>query len=497
MTDYTSEIDAWYQAIQYRTPPASELASFNAQLQQGIITTAQAVAQIEASTYTQNYVDPVIREYQAAFGRVPDQARRRLLGRPGRDQPRQPRPAEHRFRQFGRVLRGLRGQRHDAGELHARHRALCERPRPRAGRRRPRLLVQFRPRRRAAAAVLRAIAGIHHRHHPLRHRNSRTRKSPATRRPAARFITKRSRAALPRTPTPSPTARRPPIRSPALLGGQTVTGTVAGGPTGPISSTEAAGNSNVIINAALGLNNFQSIVFNGINNVLNADYTPGVGLSSLTNSNFPGSNFDQSGLNIQGVQTWNIQADGRYAGSSSTNPYGTIIFTGDGTAGNLISGLQTVNFNDNSGSTSLLIGDNSEPVQKPNGANGFAINVSNAVGNGNNGVDVDIAAQAFTGKDTINVGAYIVGGFPEMQRQLHHPALRVRREQQRRGQLQPELGRLRAERLRHCGRRLGRAERRRSASRTGSSPRPAPRPSARSTSSPWAAKVPPAPRRSR
>ena len=74
MTDYTSEIDAWYQAIQYRTPPASELASFNAQLQAGIITTAQAVTQIEASTYTQTYVDPVIREYQAAFGRVPDQA---------------------------------------------------------------------------------------------------------------------------------------------------------------------------------------------------------------------------------------------------------------------------------------------------------------------------------------------------------------------------------------------------------------------------------------
>ena len=33
MTDYTSEIDAWYEAIQYRAPPASELASFNAQLQ--------------------------------------------------------------------------------------------------------------------------------------------------------------------------------------------------------------------------------------------------------------------------------------------------------------------------------------------------------------------------------------------------------------------------------------------------------------------------------
>ena len=199
----------------------------------------------------------------------------------------------------------------------------------------------------------------------------------------------------------------------ATLGGQTVTGTVAGGPTGPISSTEAAGNSNVVINAALGLNNGQSIVFNGINNVLNAEYSVGVGLSSLTNSNFPASNFVQSGLNIQGVQTWNIDAYGGYAGYSSTNPYGAISFTGDGTANHIITGLTTVNFNDNSGSTSLLIGDNAEPVDSTTPADGFAINVSNAIGNGYNGVDVDIAAQEFTGKDTINVGADIVGGFPE------------------------------------------------------------------------------------
>ena len=48
--------------------------------------------------------------------------------------------------------------------------------------------------------------------------------------------------------------------------------------------------------------------------------------------------------------------------------------------GNIISGLTTVNFNDNSSDNTLLIGDNSEPVQEPNGANGFTINVSNAVG---------------------------------------------------------------------------------------------------------------------
>jgi hypothetical protein len=74
MTDYTSQITAWYQAIQFRTPPAAELASFNAQLQAGVLTTTQAITQIEISTYTVTYVDPVIRMYQAGLGRVPDQA---------------------------------------------------------------------------------------------------------------------------------------------------------------------------------------------------------------------------------------------------------------------------------------------------------------------------------------------------------------------------------------------------------------------------------------
>ena len=190
MTDYTSEIDAWYQAIQYHGPPASELASFNAQLQQGIITTAQAVAQIEASTYTQNYVDPVIRRTSGRFRPRSGSARRRLLGRPGRDQPRQPRPAEHRFRQFGRVLHGLRGQRHDAGGF------------PRSS---PRSTpTSSAARRTQRASPIGPIPASTPRSccRPSRSRRnssptppptssrSTTRKSPATRRPAARFITK-------------------------------------------------------------------------------------------------------------------------------------------------------------------------------------------------------------------------------------------------------------------------------------------------------------------
>ena len=205
----------------------------------------------------------------------------------------------------------------------------------------------------------------------------------------------------------------------------TISGTLGGSPiTGTLSSGSGlapiTGTSNIVINAPYGLNDFQSINLSGINNVLNANYTGGA---------------SQTGLNIQGVQTWNINAAGPEAAGYSGYPAGetpeVISFSGDAAEGNVISGLTTVNFNDNSSDNTLLIGDNSEPVQEPNGANGFTINVSNAVGYAIpgssgaliNGVDVDIAAQAFTGKDTINVSAYIVGGFPQLNGSYQVPAL--------------------------------------------------------------------------
>jgi hypothetical protein len=73
MTDYTSQINALYQAIQFRAPPASDLSTYNAALNSGV-TVAAVTNLIEIDPYTINYVNPVIREYQAAFGRVPDQA---------------------------------------------------------------------------------------------------------------------------------------------------------------------------------------------------------------------------------------------------------------------------------------------------------------------------------------------------------------------------------------------------------------------------------------
>ncbi len=410
MTDYTSEIDAWYQAIQYRTPPASELASFNAQLQAGIITTAQAVTQIEASSYTQTYVDPVIREYQAAFGRVPDQAGVAYWVGQVAANPANLALLSTSFANSAEFFADYAATATTPASstlVTALYQNVLGRAPDAAG------LAYWSNSGLDAAQLLQSFAQSPEfitdtTPYVIQFQNAEVAGNPPTSGSIYAQTIPGGIAANTYTITyGAPTT----FTFTGTAGGVPVTGTVAGGPTGPISSTEAAGNSNVTINASLGLNNSQNIVFNGVNNVLNADYTPGVGpVQSLTNSNFPGSNFDQVGLNIRGVQTWNIQAEVPVGSSSSSS---LITFTGDAAQGNFISGLQTVNFNDNSGTTSLKIGDNSEPVQEPNGANGFAINVSNAVGTGTNFADVDIAAQAFTGgNNTINVGAYIVGGFP-------------------------------------------------------------------------------------
>ena len=73
MTDYTSVINALYEAIQFRPAPAADVATYNAALNSGV-TVAAVTNLIELDPYTIDYVNPVIREYQAAFDRVPDQA---------------------------------------------------------------------------------------------------------------------------------------------------------------------------------------------------------------------------------------------------------------------------------------------------------------------------------------------------------------------------------------------------------------------------------------
>ena len=77
MTDFTAQINAWFVAIDNQVPgsslDAADLAAYNASLNSGALTEAQVIASIEGDTYTQTVVNPVIRLYQAAFGRVGDQ----------------------------------------------------------------------------------------------------------------------------------------------------------------------------------------------------------------------------------------------------------------------------------------------------------------------------------------------------------------------------------------------------------------------------------------
>lgn len=73
-TDYTTQITTWYQDVQFRNPPAADLATYNAALSSGALTTAQVQTLIIDDPFTTSIVNVVIREYQAAFGRVPDQA---------------------------------------------------------------------------------------------------------------------------------------------------------------------------------------------------------------------------------------------------------------------------------------------------------------------------------------------------------------------------------------------------------------------------------------
>ena len=147
--------------------------------------------------------------------------------------------------------------------------------------------------------------------------------------------------------------------------------------------------------------------------------TPGAAVGSVLNADFDGPDI-VTGLNIRGVGTYNIDANvtpGVIPGLPGAPSFhqvdgGLIALTGD-PSGNQISDLMVLNFNDESNEFSLFIGNNTEPVQESNGnVDGFQINVSNAVGDDGNGVDVDFAAKLFTGHDSIDVTANVVGGFP-------------------------------------------------------------------------------------
>jgi hypothetical protein len=70
-TTTLDQIDQFYTAIDYGPPPTLSPAAIAQYEAEG---PAQVISAIENSSYTLNVVDQIIREYQAAFNRVPDQA---------------------------------------------------------------------------------------------------------------------------------------------------------------------------------------------------------------------------------------------------------------------------------------------------------------------------------------------------------------------------------------------------------------------------------------
>jgi hypothetical protein len=69
----TTDIAAIYQAVQFQAPTSAQTLLYEGQLTIGYALT-QVAQEIAQEPFTLNVVDPVIREYLAAFGHAPDQA---------------------------------------------------------------------------------------------------------------------------------------------------------------------------------------------------------------------------------------------------------------------------------------------------------------------------------------------------------------------------------------------------------------------------------------
>ena len=70
---YTAaDINGWYQSIQFRDGPVATVSSFVALLNNHTMTAQQVQQSIVSDSFCANYVNPIVRLYQAAFNRVPD-----------------------------------------------------------------------------------------------------------------------------------------------------------------------------------------------------------------------------------------------------------------------------------------------------------------------------------------------------------------------------------------------------------------------------------------
>lgn len=69
----TAQVNAWYQSVQFRDGPTATVNSYVSLLNSGAITPSQVQNAVIQDSYTFANVNSVIRLYQGAFNRVPDQ----------------------------------------------------------------------------------------------------------------------------------------------------------------------------------------------------------------------------------------------------------------------------------------------------------------------------------------------------------------------------------------------------------------------------------------
>lgn len=74
MANSLNVVQAWFQQVQFREAPSNVLDTYARALDSGLLTAVAIQGAIVNDPFTQSYVNPVIRLYQAAFNRIPDQS---------------------------------------------------------------------------------------------------------------------------------------------------------------------------------------------------------------------------------------------------------------------------------------------------------------------------------------------------------------------------------------------------------------------------------------
>jgi S-layer protein len=360
-----NQVDTLYIDLLARHATAAEIATWVAL--SATLTTTQIEAQIEALPEVLNDVDPIVRLYQGAFGRVPDTANGLSSG-------------------FAVNVNAVRS----GVSIPALAEAFTVSPE---------FLAIY-----GSSAVTPALISAYYQHILGRAATSAeiTAWSSAHLDAAqilvgvtqsAEYIAS-SQAAVKNFET-------------ALLNGGHPTGTLAGNLPPPPPPTEThtltngqdtvigvAGNV-VTVNAPLSgpfgnqntLTDFDKLVSNGpLGGALNAT------IDGHTNIN---------GVTIQGFSTYNFIDDG----------FGTVTINGGGSAASpAITGVNQVNLNDNGGGGSLNLGTALLPVDVAGDlANGFTIGISNALGGKGHHIDVAFGAAVLTGTESMTVNAFSVG----------------------------------------------------------------------------------------